>query len=91
MNKAKFIRTKIDNMCKLLIQDHGADAEKIELLKQQLDVTRMHEHSKRLSTDESIGQVCLLAQALVSSDHESVHVIERYVRCFLDVMQKSPC
>ena len=91
MNKAKFIRTKIDNMCKLLIQDHGADAEKIELLKEQLDVTRMHEHSKRLSTDESIGQVCLLAQALCGSDHESVHVIERYVRCFLDVMQKSPC
>ena len=90
MNKAKFIRTKIDNMCKLLIQDHGADAEKIELLKEQLDVTRMHEHSKRLSTDESIGQVCLLAQALVGSDHESVHVIERYVRCFLDVMKKSP-
>ena len=91
MNKAKFIRTKIDNMCKLLIQDHGADAEKIELLKEQLDVTRMHEHSKRLSTDESIGQVCLLAQALVGSDHESVHVIEQYVRCFLDVMQKSSC
>ena len=91
MNKADFIRSKIENMSNTLIRDHGADAEKIELLKEQLDVTRMHEHTKRLSTDESIGQVCLLAQALVGSDNESVHVIERYVRCFLDVMQKSPC
>ena len=91
MNKAEFIHSKIDNLCKTLIRHHGADKEKVELLKEQLDVTRMHEHSKRLSTDESIGQVCLLAQALVGSDHESVHVIEQYVRCFLDVMKKSSC
>ena len=52
MIKAAFIHSKIENLSKTLIRDHGADAEKVELLKEQLDPTRMHEHSKRLSTDE---------------------------------------
>jgi hypothetical protein len=57
-------------------------------LRAQFDMSRIRQYQTQLTTDASIAHACHMTRTLVGSDEESTHMIEQYVRCFIDVVNE---
>ena len=88
MDKTRFIRTKIDNLCTRLINHHSADPSQVELLRAQLNMTNVSKYIQHLNTDEGIHRISCMTRLMIASDEGSLAVITEYLLCFKDIMRQ---
>ena len=86
MDKTKFIKSKIDNMCARLVNDHSANPSKVDLLRAQLDMTNISKYMTHLNTDEGIDRISSMTRSMIGSDDQSITIITEYLHCFKDIM-----
>ena len=88
MHQSDFIRSKVNNLCARLINDHSANASKVDLLRAQLDVANINKYLTHLSTPQGIDRISNITRSMIESDERSLAVISEYLHCFNDIMRQ---
>ena len=86
MNQSDFIRSKVNNLCNRLVNDHSANPSLVDLLRAQLDMTNISKYMTHLSTPQGIDRISNMTKSMIASDEGSLAVITEYLHCFKDIM-----
>ena len=86
MNQSDFIRSKVNNLCNRLVNDHSANPSQVDLLRAQLDMTNISKYMTHLSTPQGIDRISNMTKSMIASDEGSLAVISEYLHCFKEIM-----